>query len=217
MIDVIKEIEAATRHVGEGRVPAGTGRSVRLEREYDAPIEDVWDAITSPERISRWFLPISGDFRVGGRYQLEGNAGGQILACERPHRVKVSWVYGDADATAPNASEVELRLSTVGGGRTRFELEHIAVVPDEMWEQFGPGAVGVGWDGGLLGLTLHLRGETVGDPIAWQLGPEGREFNRRSAAAWGDADRASGTHDDAVATRVANTIGFYVPEAEAGT
>ena len=42
---------------------------------------------------------------------------------------------------------------------TRLELEHVARdadVPAEMSEMFGPGATGVGWDGGLLGLGLHL-------------------------------------------------------------
>ena len=208
MIDIVREIEAARRAVGEGRVPAGTGRSVRLTRDYDAPIEEVWDAITNPERLGRWFLPISGEFRVGGQYQLEGNAGGTILECDQPTRLKVSWDMGPAPA---GSSEVELRLTPADGGDTRFELVHTAIVPDEMWDEYGPGAVGVGWDGGLLGLSLHLRGGSVDDPIAWQLGPEGRDFNRRSAAAWGEADRASGADDEAVATRVANTIGFYVP------
>jgi len=83
MIDVVREIEAVHREVGERRIPAGVGRAIRVRREYDASIEDVWDALTNPMRISRWFLPISGEYRVGGRYQLEGNAGGEILACER--------------------------------------------------------------------------------------------------------------------------------------
>ena len=34
----------------------------------DAAIDDVWDACTNPERIPRWFLPVSGDLRLGGRY-----------------------------------------------------------------------------------------------------------------------------------------------------
>ena len=96
MIDIVREIQAVQREVGEGTIPAGAGRSVRLQREYNAPIDDVWDALTNPERIGRWFLPISGDFRLGGRYQFEGNAGGRIVACEQPHRLYVTWEYGPA-------------------------------------------------------------------------------------------------------------------------
>ena len=77
MIDIVNEIEAIRREVGTGPIAAGEGRAVRLSRAYDAPVEDVWDALTSPERLTRWFLPISGDYRVGGSYQLEGNAGGR--------------------------------------------------------------------------------------------------------------------------------------------
>ena len=115
MIDIVREIEAVQREVGEGTVPAGAGRSIRLQREYDAPIEDVWDALTNPERIGRWFLPISGDYRLGGRYQFEGNAGGRIVACEQPHRLNVTWEYGPAAGEA-DASVLELRLSSADGG-----------------------------------------------------------------------------------------------------
>ena len=42
--------------------------------------EDVWAAFASPDRLGRWFLPVSGDFRLGGSYQFEGNAGGRNVA-----------------------------------------------------------------------------------------------------------------------------------------
>jgi hypothetical protein len=108
---------------------------------------------------------------------------------------------------------VEVRLTATGDDRTELELEHIAVVPDEFWEQYGPGAVGVGWEGGVLGLALHLLGGTVGDPIAWQVSNEGREFNTRSSEAWGAAYLAAGADPEAVAVAVANTTAFYAPEA----
>ena len=215
MIDIVREIEAAQREVGSGRIAAGEGRSVRLSRTYDAPIEEVWDAVTSPERISRWFLPISGDYRVGGRYQLEGNAGGEILSCDRPNRFRVTWVYGEV--TDPAAvSELEVRLTAIDEGSTRLELDHTAIAPEEMWSEYGPGAVGVGWDQGLLGLTLHLRGGSVGDPIAWQLSDEGRAFATASSAKWGAANEAAGADPAAAAKGVANTTLFYAPEPEAG-
>jgi len=215
MIDIAREIEAARREVGEGHIAAGVGRAIRLQRDYDAPIDDVWDALTDPERIGRWFLPISGDYRLGGRYQFEGNAGGEIVACERPHRLKVTWVYGEVTSDA-DISELEVRLSTVEGGATRFELEHTAIVPEDRWAEYGPGAVGVGWDGGLLGLTLHLRGGSVDDPVAWQMSAEGREFFTRSSEAWGEANRAAGADAETVARGVANSTAFYAPEPDAG-
>jgi hypothetical protein len=102
----------------------------------------------------------------------------------------------------------------VDGGATRFELDHTAIVPDEPWTQYGPGAVGVGWDMGLLGLTLHLTGGTVGDPIAWQVSAEGREFATRSSQAWGAANLAAGADPEIVARGIENTIAFYAPEPD---
>jgi uncharacterized protein YndB with AHSA1/START domain len=213
MVDIIHEIEAVQREVGTGRIAVGQGRTITLHRTYDAPIDDVWDALTNPERIGRWFLPISGDYRLGGRFQFEGNAGGEILACERPHWLRVSWGFGEIDGV--DGSEVELRLTPAGDESTIFELKHTAVVPDEMWAQFGPGAVGVGWEGGLLGLSLHLHEASMAAPVAWQLSDEGREFLTRSSQAWGSANVAAGADPEAAATAVANTTAFYAPPPDA--
>jgi uncharacterized protein YndB with AHSA1/START domain len=210
MIDVIQQIDAIHREVSDREVAAGTARSIRISRDYDAPVEDVWDALTNPQRIGRWFLPITGNIRLGGTFQFEGNAGGEILECRRPERLKVTWVYGPP---APDAfSEVEIRLSPLGAEATRLEFDHTATVPDEMWNEYGPGAVGVGWDGGFLGLALHLQGGSVGDAEAWQLSDEGREYSRRSSAAWGEASRAAGVDDETVARQVASTTAFYTGE-----
>ena len=213
MIDIVHEIEAVQRDVGVGRIVAGDGREVRLRRKYDAAIDDVWDALTNPERIGRWFLPISGDYRLGGRYQFEGNAGGEIRECQRPHRLLVTWVYGEVSSPA-DVSEIELRLSSSDDGATTLELAHTAIVPDEFWSTYGPGAVGVGWDGGLLGLSLHLAGGSISDPVAWQLSDEGRAFSALSSEAWGVAYAASGADPADVASAVANTTQFYAPNTD---
>src|SRR3954467_12124353 len=118
------------------------GRDARIaiaRRTYDAAIDDVWDALTNPERIPRWFLPVTGELRVGGKYQLQGNAGGTVERCDPPNSFFATWEFGG------EVSWIELRLTPEGDG-TRFELEHIAHVDDTKWAEFGPGAVGVGWD-----------------------------------------------------------------------
>jgi hypothetical protein len=110
------------------------------------------------------------------------------------------------------ASELEVRLTAVGEASTTLDLEHTAIVPDDLWAEYGPGAVGVGWDQGLLGLTLHLRGGSVGDSMAWQLSDEGRAFATRSSAAWGAANEASGADPAAAARAAVNTTAFYAPD-----
>ncbi len=210
MIDLIEELNAVRRETAHRTIPAGEGRTVVLRRMYDTTIDDVWDAITTRERIERWFLPISGDLKLGGTYQLEGNARGTILACEPPTRLKVTWIYGE-DATERDISEVEMRLSS-DGDATVLELEHAAVPPEEFWATYGPGAVGVGWDLALLGLSAHLAGETLGDPRAWEATPEARDFMTHSARSWGEAMVAAGANEEEATSAVWNTTAFYVPE-----
>ncbi|GGI95082.1 SRPBCC family protein [Streptomyces brasiliensis] len=212
MSDIVDRINDIHRRVGRRTVADGEARTVLLRRTYDAPAEDVWDACTDPERIGRWFLPVTGDLKPGGRYQLQGNAGGEILECEPPERLKVSWLMGEA----PGFSEVEVRLTPEGAERTVFELEHVAVVPPEFWDQFGPGAVGVGWDLTVLGLGLYLTGNAISpaEAEAWQAGDEARAAMTRSSEAWGEAYAASGADEDVVASAVTATTGFYVPPKE---
>jgi uncharacterized protein YndB with AHSA1/START domain len=212
MSDIVDQINRMHREVGSRRVGEEDAHTVLLRRTYDAAIEDVWDACTDPERIGRWFLPVTGDLKLGGHYQLKGNAGGEILRCEPPELLKVSWVMGEN----PGFSEVAVRLSPDGEERTVFELEHVAVVPPEFWDQFGPGAVGVGWDGALLGLGLHLQGHTIEDPSAWEATDEAREFMTRSSEAWGAAHEASGVPTDVAAAATRATTAFYVPERPDG-
>lgn len=169
MNDFSDEIPAVERTLtGDDRL-----HTITMRRTYAAEIQDVWEAITDPERITRWFMPVTGDLRLGGRYQLKGNAGGEILACEPPSRLKLTWIFGEPKES--DISEVEVRLTTAdASGDTVFELVHSATVDPAMWEQFGPGAVGVGWDGALVGLGLHLRGGELSEEEreAWMQSPE---------------------------------------------
>jgi uncharacterized protein YndB with AHSA1/START domain len=207
MIDVEHEIASTRREVSGRTLPPGEARVVTIRRVYDTTLEDLWDACTNPERIPRWFLPVSGDLQEGGRYQLEGNAGGTISQCDAPNGFDATWEYGG------EVSWIELRLSTDPSGGTLFALEHIAHVDDERWAQFGPGAVGVGWDLGLLGLGLHLAsgGQQVdaAEFMEWSASDAGRAFIVASSTAWGEASAASGTDAEMARECAARTTSFY--------
>ena len=151
MIDVTEEISAVAPPGRRGRSRRARRGVIIVSRSYATTLDDLWDACTNAERIPRWFLPVSGDLRLGGRYQFEGNAGGTIERCDPPRSVDATWEFGG------DVSWVELRLVPESEERTRLELEHVAHVDEERWAQFGPGAVGVGWDGGVLGLGAAPR------------------------------------------------------------
>jgi uncharacterized protein YndB with AHSA1/START domain len=181
MFDMLEELAAIHRSVVLDEASATV--SVALSRTYDADSEDVWDALTNPERLPRWFYPVSGDLRVGGSFQLEGNAGGEIRRCDRPSWLQVT--FGGPD------SILDVRLSEADG-RTTVELGH--TVPLAMAGS-GAGAlfVGPGWDGALLGLGIGLRGEARGDPRVAANSPEVIEFNRGSIDHWTETVETSGT------------------------
>ena len=211
MKDLIDELQANTREVGSATLPAGEAKVVKLSRSYPADAEDVWDALTTPERLARWFLPVSGDLRVGGTYQLEGNAGGEIRACEPPRRLQLTWIMGPPEGPE-DSSIVDVVLEPEPDlGGTRLTLTHTAVVPAEMWDTFGPGAVGVGWELGVVSLAAHLEGQEIGTPADLETDPEYHAALAASSEEWGIAYRAAGADDETVARAVAATTGFYVP------
>ena len=202
MIDADDQIATVTRHVS---APGAETRTVTITQTYASDVADVWDACTNPERIPRWFLPVTGDLRLGGRYQLEGNAGGTIEECEPPTRFRATWEFGEG------ISWIEVRLTAEAPDRTRLELAHTAPV-DEHWGQFGPGAVGIGWDLGLVGLSLHLA---TGEPVdaaavdEWTRSDAGLQFMTSSSASWCDADLASGTPVEEATGAAARTLAAY--------
>jgi uncharacterized protein YndB with AHSA1/START domain len=205
-VDVARVIGAMVREVRDVEKDGKPAKMVIAARSYDTDIDDLWDALTSAERIPRWFLPIEGDLRLGGKYQFKGNAGGTITECEKPRRLTVTWEMG------PQVSWVTLLLAKKSSG-TELRLEHTAHVPPEFWDQFGPGAVGVGWEGGFLGMERHLADRSATDGpaegMAWGMSEEGKSFYRASSEAWGAASVASGTDPAAARAATDRTTAFY--------
>lgn len=206
MINVDHQISAVSRTVGDRTLDAGRARVVTISQTYDAEVDEVWDACTNPERIPRWFLPISGDLTVGGTYKLEGNAGGTINSCDPPHGFTATWEYGD------ELSWIDVRVTARGAARTELCLEHIAHVDDARWAEFGPGAVGIGWDMALMGLSMHLgSGEAVDRDAAaaWATSDDGRRFMALSSGEWSAASVAAGDDPDAARAAADRTTAAY--------
>ncbi|MEV6070832.1 SRPBCC family protein [Nocardia sp. NPDC052001] len=208
--DPIAVAGLVVREVRTGVRDGKPTRTAVARRVYATDQADLWDALTNPERLPRWFLPVTGELKPGGRYQTQGNAGGLIEECEAPERFAVTWEMG------PAMSWLTIGLTPDGDG-TALELVHEALVDPGFWTQYGPGAVGVGWDLALMALGLHIdSGESV-DPaagLAFPTTPPGIEFVSAAAEGWAAAAIADG--DDPAVARAArdNTITFYTVEPE---
>lgn len=206
MSDYIEQIENVDRQVSIRTVEGVDSRVLTLSQSYAAARDEVWSAITSAERITSWLMPVSGDLRLGGRYQLEGNAGGEVLRCSAVESYAVTWEYGG------KMSWVMASLSDGDGASTRLDIEHAAPADDESWPEFGAGATGIGWDMMLLGLALHLQGGEGMSPdegAAWAGSADGRVFMTRSSELWRDASIASGENEADAAAAAARCLAAY--------
>lgn len=207
--DLAAHLGAMTREVHNLEKDGQPAKAVLASRVYDTTAADLWDALTQPDRIKRWFSPVTGDLRLGGRYQVEGNASGTITTCEPEKRIGLTWEFAGA------TSWVNLTLTRQAAG-TLLELEHIAHISPH-WDQYGPGAVGIGWELGFLGLAAYLADSSFAMPpetaAAWYATDEYKTLVRASSDGWGQAAIAGGEDRQHALAVAETTRKFYTGEA----
>ncbi len=206
-IDAETHLRAVQRSVSSAERDGQPAIAVTLSRGFETTVEDLWDAVTNAERIPRWAMPVTGDLRLGGRYQLEGNAGGTITVCEQRSHFALTWEF------AGDVSWVEAQVSAEGVGGARFTVGHIQR-HSEHWDTFGPGATGVGWEMAFLGLALHIAqpDEPMPDEMAFVTSAEGRALITGSSEAWGWAAVDAGADAEAADEAARRTAAFYTGE-----
>jgi uncharacterized protein YndB with AHSA1/START domain len=162
-------------------IPAGEARVAVFTRTYETSVEDLWDACTNPDRLRRWYVPVTGDLRVGGSFAQLNMGTGTILVCDAPHTLKVSLGGG--------ADEIELRLSPgPQDGTAVLELAHATTLSSHEIGGHVFDAIfcmGGGYYPRLRALDLHLRGTLPDDydSAAFHLNPEMRPTIDRGSAA----------------------------------
>ena len=96
---------------------------ILLTREFEAPIELVFDVLTKPEHVRKWFAPFENsmtvcsiDLRVGGNYHMvfvtedgtECSFRGTYLELEPPTRIIDTWLFeGWPDAEAVETVDLQ--------------------------------------------------------------------------------------------------------------
>jgi uncharacterized protein YndB with AHSA1/START domain len=98
--------------------------SGRIEREIviDAPIDVVWEVLTTPKHLRLWFSETAQiELRAGGRGQL-GSFTLRVVAAEAPHRFAFRWTRRPGvDPDGDNMTLVDMRLAEEGSG-TRLRV-----------------------------------------------------------------------------------------------
>lgn len=153
-----------TRILGSLRSAAGVG-VVRIEDRYDTDIDDLWSAITDPERLARWFGEVDGELSQRGQFRVHiadaGDRTGQVEACEPPQRLVVTTretdeSYRRGQGVPPFDAVWEITL-TADGDRTILVIE-VEGMPLEKIAFFG-----AGWQIHAENLAAYLAGREPDD------------------------------------------------------
>ncbi len=102
-------------------------KSIKVDREYDAPVEAVWAALTDNEDLSEWlkpckFEPILGydfEFRTKPSPGFDGIVSCKVLEIINQQFLSFSWSGGSLQNTV-----VSFRISPLPNNRTRLQFEH---------------------------------------------------------------------------------------------
>ena len=144
---------------------AEAGVDVTLSHVYRTSAEDLWSAVTEPDRLVRWLGRVGGDLHEGGSYTVvfeedddSQRAAGVVRRCEPPRELLVTWTFPGE----PDAGTVRLELEPVDGG-TMLTLTHRGLA-----ERLAAG-YGAGWQAHLEGLESHVNGPE-GAPLPWDAG-----------------------------------------------
>lgn len=144
--------------------------AVRVHDFFATGIDDLWSAITEPERLARWIADVEGDLSVGGefnaRFTSSWEGPGRVDVCEPPHRLLLTMNPGQEDETV-----IEALLNAEAGG-TRLVIEERGLPMSELASH------GAGWQAHIEDLVALLSGRDRADwRSRWsELAPSYREL-----------------------------------------
>ncbi len=163
--------DVRSRILGSLRSAGGAG-VVRLEGRYDTDIDDLWEALTDPARLARWYGEVEGDLRPGGQFRTyiasaDIEAVGRVDACEPPRRLLVTSreteeSYRRGQGVPPYDAVIDVTL-TEDGDQTLLALEVRGMPLDRI------AAFGAGWQIHAENLASYLAGGHADDGVArWE-------------------------------------------------
>ncbi|HST18546.1 MAG TPA: SRPBCC domain-containing protein [Gaiellaceae bacterium] len=114
---------------------------VRMEDRFDTGIDDVWGAITDPDRLAHWYGEVEGELSQGGEFRvriaLAGERTGQVEVCEPPRHLLLRMRDPDARPGQPERTAIEAQL-IAEGARTRLVWETRGM-PVDLLPAYGAG------------------------------------------------------------------------------
>ena len=114
-------------------------RDVKLEQFYKQPADVVWKAVTNPELVGQWLMPMQGfKPKKGTRFQFRspqmaagwnGVVDCEVLEVEAPRKLVYSWRGQGMDGKphddfSPTTVTWTLEPTRTAGGGTVLRMEH---------------------------------------------------------------------------------------------
>ena len=154
----MKQILGSMRRIDDRR------GAVRVEDVYGTDIDDLWSAITEPDRLACWIATVQGDLRVGGVVQAQFTSAwegpGRIDVCEPPKHLAITMEPGTDDEAV-----IEAWL-TSEGEQTRLVVEERGLPLDVLYQH------GAGWQAHIEDLERYLAGGQSNWKARWaELAP----------------------------------------------
>lgn len=145
-----------TTHPFDPAVEVTDGRAeLRIEQTWETDVADLWDAVSDPERLARWFAPILGTPCVGGEFGIQfddGDVPGMtLLYCERGRAFTFVWPM----EAGPTEVHVEVRAVT--------PTTSTLVLTHRLLSRAKAPEYGAGWAAYVGQLRDHLEGRVGGD------------------------------------------------------
>jgi len=114
---------------------------VRMEDRFDTGIDDLWGALTDPDRLARWYGEVEGELSQGGeftvRIAIAGERAGRVEACEPPQHLLLEMRDPEARPGQPERTVIEARLISEGA-QTRLVWETRGL-PVDLLPAYGAG------------------------------------------------------------------------------
>ena len=114
---------------------------VRMEDRFDSGADELWGALTEPDRLAQWYGEVEGDLSKGGEFRvritLTGERIGTVEACEPPQRLLLAMRDPDPRPGQPEQTMIEAELITEGA-QTRLVWETRGM-PVELLPAYGAG------------------------------------------------------------------------------
>ena len=114
---------------------------VRMEDRLGTGIDDLWGALTDPDRLAHWFGEVEGELSQGGEFRvriaLAGERRGHVEACEPPRRLLLTLRDPDPQPGQPGQTVIEAQLIDEGA-ETRLVWEERGM-PVNLLPAYGAG------------------------------------------------------------------------------